>query len=101
MSSKSLIEPSQTLTKTNRMDVDNVAPNPSTRTRAPTSDHKVAVKSNVGKLNFEDANFADSPRSEECTLILTQGPYATLFAVSCLACSMILTHEHIWIRVFT
>lgn len=46
------------------------------------------LNSNVGKLDFEDANFADSPRSEECTLILAQGGYAAHFAVSCLACSM-------------
>ncbi|PWA76094.1 topoisomerase II [Artemisia annua] len=66
------------------MDVDNDPPNHSTHT-PPTSDQKVAVKSKVGKLDFEDANFADSPRSEECSLILTQGFYATHFARSVLS----------------
>ncbi|PWA76091.1 DNA topoisomerase 2 [Artemisia annua] len=87
MSSKSLITRSslpKTLTKTNPMDVDNDPPNHSTHT-PPISDQKVAVKSKVGKLDFEDANFADSPRSDECTLILSQGGYATHFARSVLS----------------
>lgn len=57
-----------------------MAENPS----PPTSDHEVADVF-VGKLdipNLEDAQLADSPYSESCTLILTEGDSAKNFAMS-------------------
>ena len=56
-------------------------------------DPNVKLKKTDGKRNgkliiatLDDAYMADTDKSQDCTLILTQGDTAKAFAVSCLAC---------------
>ena len=57
-----------------------------------------------GKLDIpelKDANLAGTANSGDCTLILTVGYCAEAFAVSCLACSLIVTYLDTCIHINT